>query len=80
MSSDHLSLTNLPLVVQDNILEYLPTCALLQLSLTCHPLHRAARKYLYREVHYFGITEARRELFEKSLRNNPVLVSRIHIA
>lgn len=62
-------------MVQDNILEYLDRNSLAILSLTCHRLHRLARKYLYRELKHYLKYHA---LIKRNVRADPTLIPYIH--
>jgi hypothetical protein len=73
MLSGLYSLSTLPLVVQDNILEYLDRRSLAFVSLTCRWLHRVAEKYLYRELEPLY----QNYQVESNLRRNPALIAYI---
>src|SRR5271155_2257331 len=75
MPSGRYSLSTLPLVVQDNILEYLDRRSLAFVSLTCRWLHCVAQKYLYREVE--PLYQKQRYQLESNLRRNPALIAYI---
>jgi len=71
MSSNRHLLTELPLVVQDAILENLDPVDLSSVSLSCRSLHPGALKYLYRYVTFYEINRTR---IEENLRLHPTLV------
>jgi len=75
MPSGLYSLSTIPLVVQDNILEYLDRRSLAFVSLTCRWLHRVAEKYLYRELE--PLYQEQRYQVERNLRRNPALIAYI---
>ena len=75
MPSGLYSLSTLPLVVQDNILEYLDRRSLAFVSLTCRWLHRVAEKYLYRELE--PLYHKQHHQVESNLRRNPALIAYI---
>src|SRR5215471_12861684 len=70
MSAEH-SLTNLPFVVQDLILDKLDRIALASVSLTCRHLHRGARKFLYRQLIRY---EKHCDLVASILQRDPTLI------
>ena len=70
MSTQH-RLTNLPLVVQDVILDKLDRVALASVSSTCRHLHRGARKFLFRKLTRY---EKHRDLIEGIIRRDPTLI------
>jgi len=78
MSYTIRSLLELPLVVQDNILENLEHAALASVSRTCRSLHRGALKYLYRNLIMddcgWGASSTGGILIERSLRRNVTLI------
>src|SRR5271170_2885067 len=78
MSYTIRSLLELPLVVQDNILENLERAALASVSRTCRSLHRGALKYLYRNLIMddcgWGASSTGGILIERSLRRNVTLI------
>lgn len=65
------SLSSLPLVVQDEVLENLDRASLASVSLTCRSLHREAQKYLYRDLGYFRDHHG---LIERNIRCQPSLI------
>ena len=71
MPSDLYSLSILPLVVQDSILENLDRRSLVQVSLACRSLQRGVQKYLYRKLIYY---QKHCDLVESNIRRNPTLV------
>jgi hypothetical protein len=71
MSSSRHLLPELPLVVQDAILENLDYLDLSSVSLSCRSLHHVTLKYLYR---YLTRYESNRLQIEENLRLHPTLV------
>src|SRR5271154_5287697 len=70
MSYSIRSFLELPVVVQDRILEHLGRVDLVSMSVTCRDLHRPALKYLYRELTNYDYHQ---ELVESNLRRDPSL-------
>src|SRR5271155_463086 len=76
MPSNRRSLSELPFLVLDGILENLDQNSLASLSLSCRSIHHEALKYLYRDLTCY---EQHRYQVEQNLRNNPTLIRYIRL-
>src|SRR5271170_2219406 len=76
MPSNRHSLSELPFLVLDGILEILDQNSLASLSLSCRSIHHETLKYLYRDLTCY---EQHRYQVEQNLRNNPTLIRYIRL-
>jgi hypothetical protein len=76
MPSNRHSLSELPFLVLDGILENLDQNSLASLSLSCRFIHRETPKYLYRDLTCY---EQYRHQVEANLRNDPTLIRYIRL-